>query len=94
MGLDSELSWHLLEILERLAVFGGIGGRSGKLAERLFRLKKEGGHLLPPVLFVNLHLFCFGAGEALYDVCAHSGTCTFTSTAQEAVARAPLCIPA
>lgn len=51
MGLDCELSWHLHEILERLAVLGETGARSGKLAERLRKEKKHSGYLLPLVLF-------------------------------------------
>ena len=40
LGLDSEMSWHLHEILARLAVLGKTGAKAGgKLAERLWGLR-------------------------------------------------------
>lgn len=54
LGLDSEMSWHLHEILARLAVLGKTGAKAGgKLAERLWGLSRDShlsqscGSLLP-----------------------------------------------
>ena len=47
LGLDTELSWHLHELLLRLARLGRVGGKSaGKLAERLSAYTNASGHLL------------------------------------------------
>ena len=47
LGLDTELSWHLHEVLVRLAHLGKSGSKSaGKLAERLSSQMHASGHLL------------------------------------------------
>ena len=47
LGFDAELSWHLHEILVRLAQLGATGGKSaGRLAHRLAAQMHSSGHLL------------------------------------------------